>query len=94
MERLLPGSPELALEHIFELLEGDDSGEVAFICPFIELGDRLIDGKFDTVLAVILVDFDMTLVFWIVALQLVLFGQGVLVVPALLHLIERWMFID
>jgi hypothetical protein len=71
--RLLPGSPVLALEHIFELHEGVDPSEVAFFCTFIELRDRLIDGEFDAVFAVILVDFDMTFVGRIVALQLVTF---------------------
>jgi hypothetical protein len=56
----------LALEHIFELHEGVDP-------PFIELGDRLIDGEFDAKFAVILMDFDTTFGMKIAALQLVTF---------------------
>jgi hypothetical protein len=47
MERLLPSSPVLSLEHIFELNKRVDPGEFTLICPFIEFGDRFIDCEFD-----------------------------------------------
>ena len=34
--------PVLSLEHILELRKGVDPGEFAFLCPLIELGDRLV----------------------------------------------------
>ena len=94
MEHLLTGSSVLSLERILKLREGVNPGEVAFFCPVIKLGDRLIECKFDTVLAVIVVDFNKKIVLGIVALQLVDFGQGVIVIPRFLNLIERQRFVD
>jgi hypothetical protein len=94
MEHLLTGSSVLSLERILKLREGVNPGEVAFFCPVIKLGDRLIECKFDTVLAVIVVDFNKKIVLGIIALQLVDFGQGVIVVPRFLNLIERQRFVD
>ncbi len=83
VERLLPRSPVLSLEHILELREGVDPGEFTLFCPLIELGDRLVDGELDGVTSVILVDFNKVFVFGIVATQLVDFRQGVVVIPFL-----------
>ena len=94
LERLLLGSPVLSLEHIFKLREGVNPGEVAFLCPFVKLGDCLIKDKFKTVLAIILVDFNMTFVLGIVAMQFADFGQGVVVIPRTLNLIKRQTFVD
>ena len=71
MERLLPRSPVLALQHVLELREGVDPGEFTLFCPLIELGDRPIDGELDGIASVILVDFNETFVLGIVATQLV-----------------------
>jgi hypothetical protein len=61
VERLLPSSPVLSLEHILELRKGVDPGEFTSFCPLIELGDRLVDGELDGVTSVILVDFNKVL---------------------------------
>ncbi len=71
VERLLPHSPALSLEHILELRKGVGPGEFTFFCPLIELGDCLVDGELDGVTSVILVDFNKVFVFGIVATQLV-----------------------
>ena len=89
MECLLPRSPVLSLQHIFEFREGVDPGEFAFFCPLIKLGDRLVDGELNGVTSVILVDFNEVFVFGIVATQLVDFQQGVVVIPFLFALVER-----
>ena len=94
MERLLPGSPVLFLEHIFELRKGVDPGEFTLFCPFIKFGDRFIDCEFYRVAAVILMDFNSTFVLGIVALQLVDFRQVVIVIPFLFSLIERGTLVD
>ena len=94
MEHLLAGSPVLSLEHIFELHKGVDPGEFTIFCPFIEFGDHFIHCEFNQVTAVILMDFDSTFVLGIVALKLVDCRQVVVVIPFLISLIERWMFVD
>ena len=94
MEPLLPGSLVLSLEHIFELHKGVNPGEFTLFCPFIKFGDCFIDCEFDQVTAVILIDFNLTFVLGIVALQLVDFGQVVVVIPFLFSLIERWTLVD
>ena len=94
MERLLPRSPVLSLEHILELREGVNPGEFALFCPLIKLGDRLVDGELNGVTSVILVDLNKVFVFGIVAMQLVDFRQGVVVVPFLFALVERGTLVD
>ena len=94
MERLLPGSPVLFLEHIFELRKGVDPGEFTLFCPFIKFGDRFIDCEFYQVAAVILMDFNSTFVLGIVALQLIDFRQVVIFIPFLFSLIERGALVD
>jgi hypothetical protein len=94
VERLLPPSPVLSLEHILKLRKGVNPGELTFFCSLIELGDRLVDGELDGVTSIILVDFNKVFVFGIVATQLVDFGQGVIVVPFLFALIERGTLTD
>ena len=94
MEHLLPGCPVLSLEHIFKLRKVVDPGEVTLFCPFIKCGDRFIDCEFNQATAVIFVDFDSTFVLGIVALQLVDFGQCVIVSPFFIYLVERWMLVD
>ncbi len=59
-----------------------------FFSSLVELGDRFVDGKFDTIIPIILVDFNATFVSWIVALKFVDFRQvGVVIVPGLYNLI-------
>jgi hypothetical protein len=94
VERLLPRSPVLALQHVLKLREGVDPGEFAFLCPLVKLGDRLVDGELDGVTSVVLVDFNEVFVFGIVATQLVDLRQGVVVIPFLITLIERGTLVD
>jgi hypothetical protein len=94
MECLLPRSPVLSLQHIFEFREGVDPGEFAFFCPLIKLGDRLVDGELNGVTSIILVDFNKVFVFGIVATQLVDFRQGVVVVTFFFALVERGTLVD
>ena len=70
VERLLPSSLVLSLEHILELRKGVDPCEFAFLCPLVELGDCLINGELDGVTSIILMDFDKVFVPGIVATQL------------------------
>ena len=74
MEHLLPSSPVLALQHIFELRKGVDPGELTLFCPLIEFGDRSIDCELNRIASVVLVDLNETFVLWIVAPQLVDLG--------------------
>jgi hypothetical protein len=80
---LLPGSFILALEHILELLEGVNPVEVDFPGPFVEIGDRFVDGELDTEFATVLMDFGFHLVESIVALQLVALWKRGFLVPRL-----------
>ena len=94
MERLLPSSAVLSLEHILELRKGVHPGESTFFCPLIELGDRLVDGELDGVTSIIYVDLNMVFVFGIVATQLVDVRQGVVVIPFLFALTEKGTLVD
>jgi hypothetical protein len=94
VERLLPGSPVLPLEHIFKLRKGINPGEVTLFCPFVKLGDRLIDGEFNRVLTIILVDCNSTFVLGIVTLQLVDFGEFLIVIPRFNHPVDRQALVD
>ncbi len=94
VERLLPRSPVLSLQHILELHVGDNPGEFTFLCSLIKLGDRLIDGELDGVTSVVLVDFNEVFVFGIVATQLVDLQQGVIGIPFLFALVERGTLVD
>ena len=94
MERLLPCSPMLSLEHILELREEVDPGEFVLFCPLIKLRDCLVAGELNGVTSVILVDFSKVFVFGIVATQLVDFRQGVVVVPFFFSLVERGALVD
>ena len=90
VERLLPSSPVLSLEHMLELRKGVNPGEFTFFCPLIELGDRLVrwsNLRYPC-------GFQRGFVFGIVASQLVDSRQGVVVVPFLFALIERGTLID
>ncbi len=62
MKHLLPGCFVMALEHILKLHKGVRLDKVTFFSSLIELRDHFVDGTFDTILFIILVDFDMTFV--------------------------------
>jgi hypothetical protein len=59
------------LKHVFELDKCSSIVQLDLICPFIEIGYRLIDGKLDSVKSTILVDFGFVFVARIRARQLV-----------------------
>jgi hypothetical protein len=78
----------VALEHILKLPKGVCPVKIAFFCYLVELRDGFINGKFDTIFTIILVDLNSTFVTWVVALKLVDFRQvGVVVIPGLYDLI-------
>ncbi len=86
VEHLLPVSLVAAKEYIAELGKACHIIQVQFFQCVDELGDHLIESKLDSKLAIILVDFSLILVIWIVALQLVDLGEHCLSVPpALKH---------
>jgi hypothetical protein len=88
MKHLIPGCFVMALEHILELHKGVWPVKVTFFSSLVELGDHFVDGKFNTILSVVFVDFNATFVLRIVALKFVGFRQvGVLIVPGLYNLI-------
>ncbi len=94
VERLLPRSPVLVLQHVLELREGVDPGEFTCLRPLVKLGDRPIDGELNGVLSIVLMDFNKIFVFGIVATQLVDLRQGVVVIPFSLTLVERGTLVD
>ncbi len=81
MEHLLPVSLVAAKVHIAKLGKAYDVVQVQFFQRADELGDRLVEGKLNPKQAVILVDLGLVLVTWIVALQLINFGEHCLSVP-------------
>jgi hypothetical protein len=62
VKHLFPGHFVLALEHILKLLKRFCPVKVAFFYSLVELRDGFINGKFDTIFTVILVDLDSTFV--------------------------------
>ncbi len=52
----------VALEHILKLPKRVCPAKVTFFCSLVELRDGFINGKFDTIFTVILVDLDSTFV--------------------------------
>jgi hypothetical protein len=84
VKHLLPVGLVAAEEHIAKLGKACDIIQVQFFQRVDELGDRLDKGKLDPKQAIILVDLGLLLVTWIVALQLVNFGEHCLSVPTAL----------
>jgi hypothetical protein len=62
VEHLFPGRFVMALEHILKLPKKFCPVKVAFFCSLVELRDGFINGKFDTIFTVVLVDLDSTFV--------------------------------
>jgi hypothetical protein len=83
-----------AKEYIAELSKACHIVQVQFFWHADELRDRLIESKLDFKLAVILVDFSLTLVTQIVALQLVALGEHCLSVPLALKHEKGLFFVD
>jgi hypothetical protein len=93
VEHLLPVGLVAAEEHIAELGKAFDVVQVQFFQCADELGDHLAEGKLDPKQAIILVDLGLVLVTWIVALQLVNFGEHCHSVPTVLKNEKRLFFI-
>ncbi len=79
VEHLLQVGLVAAEEHIAKLSEACDVIQNQFFQCTDELGDCLVKSKLDSKQAVIFVDFSLVLVTWILALQLVNFGEHCLV---------------
>jgi hypothetical protein len=94
MEHLLPVGLVAVKEYISKLGKDCHVIQVQFFRHVDELGDRLIESKLDSKLAVILVDFSLMLVTWIVALQLVNLGEHCLSVPLALMHKKGLLFVD
>jgi hypothetical protein len=62
VKHLFPGCFVVALEHILKLPKRVCPVKVAFFCSLVELRDGFINGKFDTIFTIILVDLDLTFV--------------------------------
>jgi hypothetical protein len=83
-----------AKEYIAELSKACHIVQVQFFRHADELRDHLIESKLDFNLAIILVDFSLTLVTQIVALKLVTLGEHCLSVPPALKNEKGLLFVD
>ena len=78
----------MAMKHILKLHKGVQLVKVTYFSSLVKLRDRFVDGKFDTIFSIILVDFNAIFVSQIIALKFVDFRQvGVVIVPGLYNLI-------
>ncbi len=64
--------------------------KVAFFCSFIKLTDGFVNGKFNTIFAVILMDFYSAFITSIITLKLINFGKVRIVVLPGLHDLIKW----
>jgi hypothetical protein len=88
MKHLFPGCPVVALEHVFKLCERVGPIKVAFLCSLVELRDGFVNGKFNTIFAVILMDFYSAFITSIITLKLINFSKvRIVVLPGLHNLI-------
>jgi hypothetical protein len=85
MKHLFPGCSVVALEHVFKLCEGVGPIKVAFLCSLIKLRDGFVNGKFNTIFVVILMDFDLAFIASIITLKLINLRKVRLVVLPGLH---------
>jgi hypothetical protein len=70
MKHLFPGWPVVALEHVFRLCKRVGPIKVAFLCSLVELRDGFVNGKFNTIFAIILMDFYLAFIMSITTLKL------------------------
>jgi hypothetical protein len=88
MKHLFPGCSVVALEHILKLCKRVGPVKVACFCSFIKLRDGLLDGKLDTILAVILMDLYLAFIASVITLKLIDFRKvGIVVLPGLHNLL-------
>ncbi len=90
MKHLFPGCSVVALEHVFKLCERVGPIKVAFFCPLIKLRDGFVNGKFNTIFAVILMDFYSSFITSIITVKLLNFGKVRIVVLPGLHDLIKW----
>ncbi len=64
--------------------------KVAFFCSLFKLRDGFVDGKFNTIFAVILMDFYLAFITSIITLKLINFGKVGIVVLQSLHNLIKW----
>jgi hypothetical protein len=93
-KNILPGRVQRTLEYVLKLDERTSLVEFDFICPFIKVRYRLIDGEFNSIKSTILVDFNFVFVARIRTRQLVNIGEDSFFIPRLLLFEERWLFIN
>jgi hypothetical protein len=94
VKHLFPGCPVVALEHVFKLCERVGPIKVAFCCSLVKLRDGFVNGKFDTIFAVILMDFYLAFIS-IITLKLINFGKvRIVVLPGLHDLIKRHLLVN
>ena len=80
----------MALEQVLRLCKGVGPIKVAFLCSLVELRDGFVNGKFNTIFAVILMDFYSAFITSIITLKLINFGKvRIVVLPGLHNLIKR-----
>ncbi len=73
VKHLFPGFSVVALEHVFKLCERVGPIKVAFLCSLVELRDGFVNDEFNTILAVILMDFYSAFIMSIITLKLMNF---------------------
>ncbi len=94
VEHMLLVNLVVAKEHIAEPGKACNIIQVQFFQRADELGDCIVESILDSKQAVILVDFSLVLVAWIIALQLVNFGEHCLSVPLALKHKKGLLLID
>ncbi len=78
----------VALEHVLKLCKAVGLFKVAFLCSLIQLRDGFVNGKFNTIFAVILMDSYSAFIMSIITLKLINFGKvRIVVLPGLYNLI-------
>ncbi len=73
MKHLFPGCSVVALVHVFKLCKRVGPIKVAFLCSLVELRDGFVNGKFNTIFAVILMDLYSAFITSIITLKLINF---------------------
>jgi hypothetical protein len=78
----------MALEQVLRLCKGVGPIKVAFLCSLIKLRDGFVNGKFNTIFAVILMNFYSAFITSIITLKLINFGMvRTIVLPGLYNFI-------
>jgi hypothetical protein len=90
VRHLFPGCSMVALQHVFKLCKGVGPIEVAFFCSLIKLRDGFVNSKFNTIFAIILMDYDSIFVTSIITLKLIKSGKVRIVVLLGLYNLIKW----